>query len=151
MTPGQALAFIRRHGLVLEAAHGEVPSLVEAIVGATMHGNWWAHPRGKEIFAITRAVRASRQVLVCRLVAGRITLVHRRLWPALVRSASHFRPEQLARLVEEHTAAGRHMVKSEPFPDWVPAEVLAQARQLTEGAALAALPACCLGSQPRLA
>ena len=151
MTPEQALTFIRQHGIVLEAAHGKVPCLVEAVAGETMHGNWWSHPRSKEIFSITRAVRASSQVLVCRLVAGKITLVHRRLWPALTRSAGHFRPEQLARLAEEHTASGRHVVTSEPFPNWVPAEVLAQARLLAESAALAALPSCCRGGHAGVA
>ena len=151
MTPEQALAFIRQHGIVLEAAHGKVPSLVEAIAGEAMPGNWWSHPRGKEIFTVTRAVRASSQVLVCRLVAGKITLVHRRLWPALVRSAGHFRPAQLARLAEEHTASGRRVVKIEPFPDWVPMDVLAQSHLLAESTALAALPSCCRGGNASVA
>ncbi|MDB5987166.1 MAG: hypothetical protein JWR16_2219 [Nevskia sp.] len=136
MTPEEAITFIRRHGVVLEASTGAVPSLVEAILGAPVRGSWWSHPRGKEIFQITRAVRASEHILVCRLIAGKVTFVHRKLWPALVRSADHFPPARLARLSEEHTASGRHVVRTTPFPAWVPAAVSVQAGKLTEQAAL---------------
>ena len=111
-------------------------SLVEAVVGGAIRGSWWSHPRSKEIFRITRAVRASKQILVCRLVAGKITFVHRRLWPALVCVATRFSPAYLARLVEEHTSSGRHVVKIDPFPDWVPAPVSGRARKLTAESAV---------------
>jgi len=137
----QALAFVQQHGIVLEAARGPVPSLVEAIVGEPVRGNWWAHPRGREIFQLTRTVRDADAVLVCRLVDGKVTLVHARLWPALARCAHRFQPAQLARLREEHTAAGRHRVHAAPFPDWVPAAVLDQAAGLGEGVAQALLQA----------
>jgi hypothetical protein len=142
VTSTEAIAFIRRHGIVLEAGSGTVPALVAAIVGAPIRGNWWSHPRGKEIFQITRAVRASAQILVCRLVAGKVTFVHRRLWPALVRAAEHFSSAHLARLNEEHTSSGRHVVTTIEFPTWVPVAVSAQARKLTESAALATVNAC---------
>jgi hypothetical protein len=38
-------------------------------------------------------------------------------------------------MVEEHTSSGRHVVKIDPFPDWVPALVSEQARKLTEKSA----------------
>ena len=74
----------------------------------------------------------SPDILVCRLVAGHVTWVHRRLWPALVRTADHFHAEQLAQIREEHTASGAHVTGSVAFPQWVPAEVSAQAQQLGE-------------------
>jgi hypothetical protein len=146
VTPEEAIAFVRLHGVVLEAGTGRVPSLVMAIVGAPVRGNWWSHPRAKEIFRLTRAVRDSKQILVCRLVSGKITFVHRRLWPALVRAARHFSPAQLARLDEEHTSSGRHIVTACPFPEWVAASVSAQARKLTENEALGMLKPCILDS-----
>src|SRR5690349_17933892 len=57
VTPRAALAFVRRHGVVLESAKGPVPNLAEAAVGAPIRGNWWGHPKGKQIFWLTRAVR----------------------------------------------------------------------------------------------
>src|SRR3990172_7213942 len=44
MTSRQALAFIRKHGVVLEAAQGPVPSLVEVIAGEPVRSSWWSHP-----------------------------------------------------------------------------------------------------------
>jgi hypothetical protein len=139
MTPKQAIAFVQKHGIVLESANGPVPTLVQAIVGGKISGSWWAHPRGKEIFVLTRAVRESEQILVCRLIAGKVTLVHRRIWPALVRCAECFRPEQISQLLEEHMPSGRHASKSIAFPDWVPPDVAMHASALSEDEALRVL------------
>ncbi|UUZ53413.1 hypothetical protein LP419_32000 [Massilia sp. H-1] len=113
------LAFIREHGVVLVAAAGPAPRLTDAIVGAPVKGSWWAHPQGKHIFAILEAVKASPDILVCRMIQGKITLVHRRLWPQLVRLAARFTPEQLAQITERHTASGRHVSTAVPYPQWV--------------------------------
>jgi hypothetical protein len=132
MTPTQALAFVRKHGLVLESGKGPVPSLAETIAGGPIRGSWWAHVRGREIFTLTRAIRDCPDVLVCRLVEGKITYVHRRLWPAVVRLAKRFPHSLLAQIHEAHTASGKHVVKVIKFPDWVSPEVAAQARNLEE-------------------
>lgn len=137
-----AIEFVRANGIVLESARGPVPSLAEAIAGEAVHGSWWAHPRASEIFRITRAVRASEHVLVCRLMAGRMTYVHRRLWPSMVRANRHFAVKSLARVDEQHTGSGRHLVVETPFPEWVPAEVALEASRLSEQAAWAYLQGC---------
>jgi hypothetical protein len=141
MTPRQALAFIRKHGVVLEAAQGPVPSLVEAIAEERVHGSWWSHPKSQEIFVLTRAIRDSDDVLVCRLINGKITFVHRRLWPALVRAANRLPSDRLSKLHEVHGSSGRHVIKQVPFPDWVPSSVHAAARRLSEEAAFEELGA----------
>jgi hypothetical protein len=74
---------------------------------------------------------------VCRLIKGKITFVHRRLWPALVRVAGRLPTAGLSRVREVHTVSGRHVIEEAPFPDWVPASVRAAARSLSEEAALA--------------
>jgi hypothetical protein len=137
MTSRQALAFIRKHGVVLEAAQGPTPSLAEVIAGERVRGSWWSHPKSHEIFAVTRAIRDSDEVLVCRLVKGKVTFVHRRLWPALVRAAGRLPSRHLSQVREVHTSSGRHVTKEVPFPDWVPSNVHAAARGLWEEAALA--------------
>jgi hypothetical protein len=139
MTRRGALAFVKRHGIVLEAARGPVPNLAEAVAGGRIRGSWWAHPKGKEIFWLTRAVRDSSDVLVCRLVARKVTYVHRRLWPALVRLARAFARRDLAALREVHTVDGRHELRVVPFPQWVPIDVKRAARRLNPAAAQAAL------------
>jgi len=134
----QALAFVRKHGVVLASAKGPAPRLTEEIAGEPIKGSWWAHPQGRRIFSILSAVSESDEVLVCRLVDGKITLVHRRLWPALVRTAKRFARAQLAQVREEHTASGRHVTHTVAFPRWVPAQVAARAKALDEDEALAA-------------
>jgi len=141
VTPvARALAFVEHHGVVCEASRrGNIPCVVDEIAGETVRSNWWSHPRSREIFAATRAVRASPDVLACRLVDGKITFVHRQLWPALLRIADRFDAKRLTRLREIHSASGKHVIEEIPFPDWVPAEVFATARQLSETDALARL------------
>jgi hypothetical protein len=145
-TPAEALDFVRRHGVVLASAKGPLPRLSEAIVGAPVSGSWWSHPQSHRIYALLGAVCESEQVLVCRLVNGKITLVHRRLWPSLVRLADAFAPEQLAQVREEHTPFGRHRTRAVPFPNWVPRDCAVQARLLTIEEARLALPAHALGA-----
>ena len=141
MTPRQAIAFVRKHGIILESGAGPVPSLAVAIAGEPIRGSWWAHPRSHEIFELTRAVRDADDILVCRLVAGKITYVHRRLWPALVCAAKRFPRTHLARVEEIHTASGRHVTKGVAFPKWVPAAISAEAARLSERDALLELGA----------
>lgn len=139
MTAAEALAFIEESGVVLVSAKGPVPRLTEVIAGEPIKGSWWGHPKSRRIFAILEVVTDSDEVLVCRLVKGKITLVHRRLWPALVRLAARFPPDRISKVRHEHTASGRHVNKEVPFPNWVPAEVMKQAKSLSEAEAIAAL------------
>lgn len=139
MAANNALAFVREHGVVLASARGPAPRLTEAIAGEPIEGSWWAHPRGREIFRVLSAVQDSDEVLVCRLIDAKVTLVHRRLWPALVRLAGRFPAGQLARVRDVHTSSGRHAVQATPFPRWVPEDVANQAGAMSEKEAEVAL------------
>jgi hypothetical protein len=139
MTAEEAMAFVREQGVVLVSGKGAVPRLTEVIVGEPIKGSWWAHPKSHQIFAILQAVSHSKEILVCRLVEEKLTLVHRRLWPALVRVAGRFRPDQIAQVREEHLPSGRHATRVVPFPKWVPAEVKEEAKGISEPEALATL------------
>jgi hypothetical protein len=141
MTPKQALAFVKNHGVVLASAKGPVPRMTEIIAGEAITGSWWAHPKSRQIYATLRSLEHSPDVLVCRLVAGKVSFVHRRLWPALVRAADSFPAAHLAQRHDEHTAAGHHVSSSVAFAKWVDKKTLAQARTLSEQQALAALGA----------
>jgi hypothetical protein len=132
MTTKEALAWVKKCGIALESARANVPSLAEVVAGEPLRGSWWGHQKGNEIFLLSRTIRRSPDVLVCRLVDGKITYVHRRIWPALVSMAGRFSKARLAALNEVHTRAGKHRVLVTPFPRWVPKEVLRAAQQLTE-------------------
>jgi hypothetical protein len=140
MTPTQALTFVERQGIVLEAArHRTVACLADAIAGEAIRGSWWAHPRSREIFAVTRALRESSELLVCRLVDGKISFVHARCWPALIKLSARLPIASLARVREVHGENGRHRVEQTPFPQWVPRDTTAAARHLTAADAIATL------------
>jgi hypothetical protein len=145
MTPKQAIAFVRAKGVVLESGRGHVPSLAEAVAGEPIRGSWWAHPKGREIFRCTRAVRDSADVLVCRVVDGKVTYIHRRFWPAIVRLAKLFSAPRLAAIQEVHSSSGKHKLEITRFPSWVPEQVIRDAEDLTDSGAesqlLAILPA----------
>ena len=130
MTLGELVRFVRRNGVVLESARGAVPNLVEAIVGAPVKGSWWGHAKGKEIFNLLNALRDTGDVIVCRLVEGKVTYVHRDVWPALVRLAGSLPKERIAAIEEIHTASGKHRTLTTPFPKWVPPAVLRKGTQL---------------------
>ena len=144
------MAFVRQHGVVLASAKGAVPRLTEAIVGERIGGSWWAHPKSRQIFAVLQAVTDSEDILVCRLVGGKVTLVHRRLWPELVRAARRFSATRIAQIREEHMPDGHHMSREIPFPKWVPADVREQAKRIGEQAALTALGPWALLPDPSL-
>ena len=148
MTPRQALLFVKRHGIVLESAHvrgARDRTFADAVVGASVRGNWWSHPKGQQIFTLTRAIRDSGDVLVCRLVDGKITYVHRRLWPAVFRLASQIGRRRLDAIQEVHTATGKHVIRVRRFPAWVAPAVRQAARQLSTDAARKIIDECCDG------
>jgi hypothetical protein len=139
MDRDQALGFVREHGVVLVSASGPAPKLTEAIAGEKIKGSWWGHPKGKQIFALLEHVCGHADVLVCRLVDGKLTLVHRRLWPALAAATGHFPPARLCKVTQQHTAGGRHRNVETAFADWLPADAAAAAKRFDLAGALAAL------------
>jgi hypothetical protein len=136
------LATLADRGMLLESAHGPLPNVAEMIAGEPIRGSWWSHPRSHAIFQAINRLAGSPDVIRTRLVNGRVTLVHRRVWPALVRVADRFPPGRLAAIREEHTSSGAHRVQEQPFPDWVPHDVLRAGRLLSVDEALAELPPC---------
>jgi hypothetical protein len=130
-TKKEALDFVKRHGAVLESAKGAIPSLAHEIAGEPIRGSWWGHPKGNQIYMLLNDVSDSPDVVRCRLMDGKITLVHRRLWPALVRMASAFDSDRLSAVREEHTATGAHRMTTIKFPDWVSDDIHAAAKSIS--------------------
>jgi hypothetical protein len=133
------LAFVREHGVVLAAARGPVPSVAEAIAGEPIRGSWWGHPKGKAIFDALGVIADSPDVKCFKLVGGKVTFVHRRLWPAVVALAAELGKARLAEVRQEHTESGEHRNTVVPFPKWVPADVKKAASKLDAAEARAQL------------
>jgi len=84
MTPAAAvLAALAQHGLLLKQDK-QLPSVVTIVTGEKLSTSWWSHPKGKLIFRVLAELADHPDVIVTKLIAGKDTLVHRRLWPALV-------------------------------------------------------------------
>ena len=135
------MAALIEHGVLLQSARGPVPNVAELVAGESITGSWWGHPQGHAIFDALQLLDASPDVVRLRLINGKVTFVHRRLWPAIVRVADRFTPEQLAALHEQHTSSGAHRVDEQPFPEWVPAAVTIAAGRLSVAESLSQLPA----------
>jgi hypothetical protein len=107
-TEAQALAFVKRHGVVALARHPRVPSIIEAMAGGPVRGSWWSHARGKRIFDLLSQLMEGGQVASVKLLDGKVTLVHRDRWPALYRVVTDrgFRDQRLAAL----SAAGKRLL-----------------------------------------
>jgi hypothetical protein len=131
------LTFVARHGIVMQSAHhATIPSLAEAIAGEKIRGSWWAHPKSHDIFRALTSL-AERDVVFTRLVDGKLTLVHRRLWPALAAlvRAGRLEAARLTRVEQEHTASGKHVNHETPLAKWLPKNL----KLPSESAALKAL------------
>ena len=139
MTIDSPVEFVRIHGVVMETAKGPVPTLAHVVAGEPIRGSWWSHPKAHDIHAATLDARDSSDVLTCRVVRGKVTLVHKRLWPALVRIACYLSVERLASVQEIHTPSGAHRVEEKPYPEWVPSDVRTASQRLTEDQAIEAL------------
>lgn len=137
----EALSFVKTNGIVLESAHGRVPAFADFVAGERVT-RWWSHPKGRLIFSLTRALRDSPDVLICRFIDNKITYIHRRLWPALVKLSGELDTSSLGAIREVHLPGGKHELRVTEFPQWVPAEVLAESKRLTrrEARSLLATP-----------
>ena len=76
------LAELRERGLLLQS-DPKVLSVCHLILGSPIKGSWWGHPKGRVIWAITERLADHPDVMVLKLVAAKVTYVHRRLWPAV--------------------------------------------------------------------
>ena len=123
--------FIRHHGVVLQAAKGLEPSLAVQIVGGPIRGSWWSHPKGNEIYALIQKIHKSKAVLICTLANGKITYIHRRLWPAFVHMAREFPAHALDKAVQVHLPSGQQQRQDVPCPEWVPETVLDSAKRIS--------------------
>lgn len=122
-TAAEALRFLDDEGIVLQSAqHPAFATLTAAIVGARIRGSWWAHPKSREIFRVLCQVYESPDVVATRLVDGKVTLIHRRVWPAIetLVNAGEIDPAFLAKVTQEHTDAGHHEAHEVPYPLWLP-------------------------------
>jgi hypothetical protein len=112
---------LRGRGLLLQQDKA-LPSVVGLVTGEALRGSWWNHPKGRLIFAILSELADRPDVLFTKLIAGKSTLVHRRLWPALAAAGSSREAWQLQGLspaasrLLARVARGRGTVRASGAP-----------------------------------
>ena len=74
---------LRERGLLM-VADRVLPSVATLVAGQPIRGSWWAHPSSHAIFEATSALASHPDAIALPLVSGKVTFVHRRLWPALL-------------------------------------------------------------------
>ena len=90
-------ARLREHGLLLQQDK-RLPDVATAVAGEPIRGSWWAHSRAHTIFACLGALEQHPDTLITKLVAGKVTFIHRHLWPAVLAVGSAREPWQFAAL-----------------------------------------------------
>jgi hypothetical protein len=93
----------RRVGVLLES-DPRLPSVTGLIVGHPLWGSWWGHPSGPRIWGVLKKFCRRREVLTTKLVSGKVTFVHRRLWPQLLAVSTSKEEWQTASLSSEASA-----------------------------------------------
>jgi hypothetical protein len=78
------VSWIAEHRVATLTPGPHLSSLVEHLTGRPVRGPWWEHPQQHRIFAAYQVLHHHPDVLSTRLV-GRVTFLHRPLWPALFR------------------------------------------------------------------
>jgi hypothetical protein len=84
-------------GLLL-LTDAKLPSVAGLVAGEPIRGSWWGHPRGQQIFRLSEKLADHPDVTTAKLVANKVTFLHRKLWPALVGVGASREPWQLERL-----------------------------------------------------
>jgi hypothetical protein len=69
-------------GLLLES-DPKLPNVCTVITGERMKGSWWSHRLAQTIFQVNEQLEDHPDLLITKLLAGKVTFVHRQLWSEL--------------------------------------------------------------------
>jgi hypothetical protein len=80
---GSVYAALAHYGLLLKQDK-VIPSVVGLVTGESLRTSWWSHPKSHLIFRTLAELSDHPDVTFAKLLAGKDTLIHSRLWPALL-------------------------------------------------------------------
>ena len=99
------------HGLLL-MTDSALPSVASLVSGEPITGSWWGHPRGRDIFAVVCEMADHADVLIAKLVSGKVTFIHRKHWAAVITIGKAGEAWQMVRLSKESRKVLSAMVDS---------------------------------------
>ncbi|HEY3129782.1 MAG TPA: hypothetical protein VGL91_10010 [Acidobacteriota bacterium] len=94
---GRVREQLERYGALL-LSDTKLPSVSSLVAGSPVRGSWWGHPRSHEIFRVTSQLADLKEVVTTKLISGKVTFVHKQLWPALLAVATSREPWQMRHL-----------------------------------------------------
>ena len=77
------LEMLRKFGVILETDKA-FPSITGMMVGEPIHGSWWSHPMANDIYMLSQRLIHHHDAVFLKLLSGKTSYVHRRLWPELI-------------------------------------------------------------------
>jgi hypothetical protein len=86
-----------RIGLLLQH-DAELSSFTAMVAGEPIAGSWWSHPLAHPIYDLLQTFTERSGSLRTKLVDGKVTHIHRRLWPAFLVRVRHLDPARVHRL-----------------------------------------------------
>ena len=96
----EVLDRISRAGLLLQQDKTR-DNIVRMLTGETLATSWWNHSQAIQIFSVLERVTKHPDITRCKLIRGKVTFVHRRLWPSLYTVGSSKEGWQLQMLTED--------------------------------------------------
>lgn len=103
MTLDGLLDRLREFDLLLDT-DPKFPSITSLVSGDAIRGPWWSHPQAKEVYRLSCDLRSHPDVLMIKLISGKVTAIHRPLWPAILAIGQAREPWQMAKLSKEAAA-----------------------------------------------
>lgn len=103
---------------------------IQILTGEFPRGSWWSHPDANAIYAILQTVEQHPDVLMAKLLSGKVTLIHRGLWPALLAVVNAREPWQMEGLSPGASTALVTLEAQPSSPQSSPAEAEAEAEPI---------------------
>lgn len=103
----QAIGLLEELGLLLVRG-AEIPDVCRLVTGKQFKGSWWANPAAHKIFAVNERLADHPDVTLAKLVSGKVTFIHRKLWPQLFTVATERSDWQVSNL----SAAAKQLLKT---------------------------------------
>jgi hypothetical protein len=98
-----ALRLLQQRGVLL-LQDVRFPNLVSIVAGEAVRGSWWGHAQGKVIYSVGEKLGEHPDITTAKLVSGKVTFVHRALWPHLVAIGRARAPWQMRELNSDSVA-----------------------------------------------
>lgn len=58
--------------------------IVNVLLGETITGSWWSHPNARHAYNFLETLAEHKDIYRGRLIEGKVTFIHRRLWKYLI-------------------------------------------------------------------